>query len=118
MPGAAALVASGALRSGAGMVHVSSPGAEWSGQLPVEVVQRPLPVTGWADEALRSVDRFHAVVLGPGLGRTDDTAAGCKHCHLDRGIHTPPLMTARVRLLRTAACGGQGCASIGPADLT
>jgi NAD(P)H-hydrate epimerase len=78
MPGAAALVAGGALRSGAGMVHVSSPGAEGPGQLPVEVVQRPLPSTGWADEALRSVDRFHAVVLGPGLGRNDDTAASAR----------------------------------------
>jgi NAD(P)H-hydrate epimerase len=78
MPGAAALVAGGALRAGAGMVHVSSPGAEGPGQLPVEAVQRPLPATGWADEALRSVDRFHAVVLGPGLGRTDDTAASAR----------------------------------------
>jgi NAD(P)H-hydrate epimerase len=78
MPGAAALVAGGALRAGAGMVHVSSPGAEGPGQLPVEVVQRPLPAAGWADEALRSVDRFHAVVLGPGLGRNDDTAASAR----------------------------------------
>lgn len=78
MPGAAALVAAGALRAGAGMVHVSSPGAEGPGQLPVEAVQRPLPAIGWADEALHSVDRFHAVVLGPGLGRSDDTVASAR----------------------------------------
>ncbi len=78
MPGAAALVAAGALRAGAGMVHVSSPGADGPGQLPVEVVQRPLPAEGWADEAVRTVDRFHAVVLGPGLGRSDSTAASAR----------------------------------------
>ena len=78
MPGAAALAAAGAQRTGAGMVHVSTPGLEHAEQMPLEAVQRPLPLTGWADQALRTMDRFHAVVLGPGLGRADDTAASTR----------------------------------------
>jgi ADP-dependent NAD(P)H-hydrate dehydratase / NAD(P)H-hydrate epimerase len=42
-------------------------------------VLRPLPGTGWAEEALRSLDRFHAVVIGPGLGRKDETAASARY---------------------------------------
>ena len=78
MPGAAALAASAAQRTGAGMVQVSSPGLDRFEGMPVEAVQRTLPALGWADDALRSFDRFHAVVLGPGLGRSDDTAASTR----------------------------------------
>jgi ADP-dependent NAD(P)H-hydrate dehydratase / NAD(P)H-hydrate epimerase len=78
MGGAAALAAAGALRTGAGMVQVSSPGCDQSARLPVEAVQRMLPATGWVDDALGSFDRFHALVLGPGLGRGDDTAASTR----------------------------------------
>ena len=73
MAGAAALVASGALRTGAGMVHLSSPGALLDG-IPTEVVQRELPSAGWSGEALNTLDRFHSLVIGPGLGRADDVA--------------------------------------------
>lgn len=78
MPGAAGLVAAGAMRMGAGMVHVSSPGLDRLAAVPIEAVGRPLPATGWGTEALRSLDRFHAVVLGPGLGRKEDTAASAR----------------------------------------
>ncbi|MEX1104979.1 MAG: NAD(P)H-hydrate dehydratase [Ilumatobacteraceae bacterium] len=78
MPGAAALAAAAAQRTGAGMVQVSSPGLDRFEGMPVEAVQRVLPAVGWADEALRSFDRFHALVLGPGLGRSDDTAASAR----------------------------------------
>lgn len=67
------------------MVHVSSPGVDVGAGLPVEAVYRPLPATGWGDDALRSLDRFHAVVLGPGLGRHDDTAASARYV----AIHAP-----------------------------
>jgi ADP-dependent NAD(P)H-hydrate dehydratase / NAD(P)H-hydrate epimerase len=79
MQGAAALAAAGAQRAGAGIVHVSMPGVADAGRLPLEAVLRPLPPAGWAGEALRTFDRFHALVLGPGLGRNDDTAASTRH---------------------------------------
>jgi NAD(P)H-hydrate epimerase len=78
MTGAAALAADGALRAGAGMVQVSVPGVD-PVRLPVEAVLRPLPATGWAEEALRTLERFHAVVIGPGLGRRDETAASARY---------------------------------------
>lgn len=78
MTGAASLVAAGAQRTGAGMVQVSTPGVD-SAPLPTEAIQRRLPATGWADDALRSLDRFHSVVVGPGLGRRDDMAASARY---------------------------------------
>jgi NAD(P)H-hydrate epimerase len=47
-------------------------------EAPIEIVQRSLPSTGWADTALASLERFHAVVVGPGLGRSDDTATNIR----------------------------------------
>lgn len=73
MAGAAALLASGTLRAGAGMVHLSSPGGLLDG-IPTEVVQREVPAEGWSDEVLDTLDRFHSLVIGPGLGRSDDVA--------------------------------------------
>jgi NAD(P)H-hydrate epimerase len=32
----------------------------------------PVPATGWADEVLGGLDRFRALVVGPGLGRGSD----------------------------------------------
>ena len=64
MTGAAALVARAAMRSGAGIVHLSSPGALVT-SAPVEVVQRPVPMVGWAGTVLDSLDRFHSLVVGP-----------------------------------------------------
>jgi NAD(P)H-hydrate epimerase len=77
MTGAPRLVAHAAMRAGAGMVHLSIPGMTLT-DAPIEIVQRPLPSTSWGDAALASLDRFHAVVVGPGLGRSDDTAASIR----------------------------------------
>jgi hydroxyethylthiazole kinase-like uncharacterized protein yjeF len=77
MTGAPRLVAHAAMRTGAGMVHLSVPGMTIT-DAPIEIVQRPLPTTMWADAALASLDRFHSVVVGPGLGRSDDTAASVR----------------------------------------
>ncbi|MBI5089462.1 MAG: NAD(P)H-hydrate dehydratase [Actinobacteria bacterium] len=85
MQGAAALAVAGAQRAGAGIVHVSCPGVAEPTRLPLEAVVRPLPASGWATEALESFDRFHALVLGPGLGRNDDTAASTRHV----AVHSP-----------------------------
>ena len=84
MTGAARLVAEGAYRAGAGLVHVAVP----EGILPVvqgglaEAVYLPLPEgpTGsvaeaaWEDLAER-MDRFDAVAIGPGLTTDDGTPA-------------------------------------------
>ena len=74
MTGAATLAAAGAMRAGAGIVHLSSP-ATLVPSAPVEVVQRPLPAEGWSGDVLASLDRFHVLAIGPGLGRADATAA-------------------------------------------
>jgi NAD(P)H-hydrate epimerase len=68
MAGAALLAARGAQRAGAGYVRLSSPGTEPDPRTPVEVVTTRLPASGWAMEALAGIDRFKAVVVGPGLG--------------------------------------------------
>ncbi|HNJ97334.1 MAG TPA: NAD(P)H-hydrate dehydratase [Ilumatobacteraceae bacterium] len=73
MTGAAALVASAAFRAGAGMVHLSAP-STFVPSAPVETVQRTLTSREWAAEVLRTITRFHALVVGPGLGREDGTA--------------------------------------------
>jgi NAD(P)H-hydrate epimerase len=74
MTGAASLAAGGAQRAGAGYVRLSTPGGTAGEGAPVEVVRTSLPADGWADDVLADLDRFHAVVVGPGLGR-DATAA-------------------------------------------
>ena len=71
MSGAASLVSASAMRAGAGIVHLS-----WRGRdavvPPTEVVGRPLPDTGWAAFIAEDINRFDALVVGPGLGRGDD----------------------------------------------
>ncbi|HEX3090689.1 MAG TPA: NAD(P)H-hydrate dehydratase [Ilumatobacteraceae bacterium] len=82
MTGAPRLVAHAAMRTGAGMVHLSVPGMTLV-DAPIEIVQRSLSSTGWADAALASLERFHAVVVGPGLGRSDDTGANVRKLVLE-----------------------------------
>jgi hydroxyethylthiazole kinase-like uncharacterized protein yjeF len=71
MTGAASLVAAAGQRAGAGMVVLSSPGIDPGG--PVEAVGRRLPVVDWDAAVLDDLDRFEALVIGPGLGRADHT---------------------------------------------
>lgn len=77
MTGAPRLVAHAAMRAGAGMVQLSIPGMTLP-DAPIEIVQRPLASTGWARGALASLERFHSIVVGPGLGRSDDTSASVR----------------------------------------
>jgi NAD(P)H-hydrate epimerase len=85
MTGAAALAGAAALRTGAGMVHLSSVGCLAVGA-PPEVVQLPLPAHGWARPLLDSLDRFHAMVIGPGLGRDDATADEARLAVLEAAV--------------------------------
>lgn len=78
MTGAAHLAAAAAQRAGAGMVRVGSPGVGDDRGRPVEAVGLDLPACGWAGPALEGADRFGAVVVGPGLGRSDDARAGVR----------------------------------------
>jgi NAD(P)H-hydrate epimerase len=75
MTGAAHLATAGAMRAGAGIVHLSSPGVVTASGAPTEAVVRPLPTFGWAEEVLGGLDRFRALVVGPGLGRDEATVA-------------------------------------------
>jgi ADP-dependent NAD(P)H-hydrate dehydratase / NAD(P)H-hydrate epimerase len=75
MLGAAAFAASGAIRAGAGMVRLGSPGAHPGSVAVLEAVAFAIPAVDWTDEALEQVERCRAVVIGPGLGRSKETQA-------------------------------------------
>jgi NAD(P)H-hydrate epimerase len=76
MDGAAALACTGAQRAGAGYVRLSTPGQAPgpAGHVPVEVVRTALPAEGWWAEVRGGLERFGALVVGPGLGRSADGA--------------------------------------------
>lgn len=71
MTGAAHLAAAAAQRAGAGMVALSSPGID--ADAPVEVIDKRVPPFDWADAVLADLYRYHALVIGPGLGREEYT---------------------------------------------
>lgn len=74
MTGAPGLASTSALRSGAGYVRISVPGSERSLTVtgaPVEAVAEPLPMVGWDAAVLDGLGRFGALVIGPGLGRSE-----------------------------------------------
>jgi NAD(P)H-hydrate epimerase len=75
MDGAAFLCARGAARAGAGMVRLAVPGRDEDamGPWPNEAVRMPLGRDGWADEVLAALGRCRSLVIGPGLGRDQET---------------------------------------------
>ncbi len=81
MIGAPLMASHAASRCGAGMVVCGLPGAEAAARASQgEIVARALPATddgaldaGAAAAILKDVERFHAVAIGPGLGRDDRT---------------------------------------------
>ena len=74
MTGAPVLASRGAQSAGAGYVRLSVPAGGAPVGAPVEAVVVELPATGFDGPVLASVERFGAVVLGPGLGRSDAVA--------------------------------------------
>ncbi len=71
MLGAARLCSASAMRSGAGLVSVSSPGLAPGAR--DEIVQPPIASSAWAEEVVADLSRFGALVVGPGLGRAPST---------------------------------------------
>jgi NAD(P)H-hydrate epimerase len=74
MEGSAILCTRGAMAAGAGMIRLGSPGnpvAAW----PTEAVRMRLPGDAWAAAFLEATAKCQAVVLGPGLGTGEATAA-------------------------------------------
>jgi len=74
MRGASQLCARAAQRSGVGMIHLGSPGLSAEEHVASEAVAVGLPTDGWDVVVLDELPRFHAVVIGPGLGRSDAVA--------------------------------------------
>jgi hydroxyethylthiazole kinase-like uncharacterized protein yjeF len=78
MTGAADMAARAAMRAGAGTVRLGIPGQPPSPRFP-EVIGRWLPEEGWDDDVVAGdLERMKAVVMGPGLGRSDATAAAVR----------------------------------------
>jgi hydroxyethylthiazole kinase-like uncharacterized protein yjeF len=78
MEGAAALAAAGASHAGVGMVRLAVPAAGPDragrpGPWPVEAVRLALPAEHWSTDVLSALERCRALVVGPGLGRDEET---------------------------------------------
>ena len=80
-PGAAGLASAGAARVGAGLVTlaIGRSGLGGPGRLP-EITLQLLPEADWnalgegaADEALKHLDGYQALLVGPGIGREEPT---------------------------------------------
>ena len=78
MTGAADMAARAAMRAGAGTVRLGIPGVPPNPRFP-EVIGRWLPEEGWDDDVVAGdLDRMKAVVMGPGLGRSEATAGAVR----------------------------------------
>jgi len=81
MEGSAALSAAGASHAGAGMVRLAVPGSGGdgvAGPWPLEAVRVSIGTQGWASAVLSVLERCKALVVGPGLGRSDATVGAIR----------------------------------------
>ena len=76
MLGAGRLSAEAAARSGAGLVTLSSPGIDPDGRS--EIIQHRIPAADFHVEVFSDLDRFGALVIGPGLGREAGTISSVR----------------------------------------
>lgn len=76
MPGAARLCAAAAARAGASLVTLSSPGIDARPR--DEIIQRPVGDADFAADVLDDLDRYRAIAIGPGLGRSEATVAAVR----------------------------------------
>jgi NAD(P)H-hydrate epimerase len=94
MTGAPSMVSHAAMRAGAGIVWCGVPGVDAAARASgTEVISKALPATpdGALDEpaaaeVLKVAERFRVLVLGPGLGRHDRTAAAVRRIVADAPI--------------------------------
>jgi NAD(P)H-hydrate epimerase len=70
MGGAAQMCSRAVLRAGAGTVRLGIPGVPPDPAY-LEVVGRTIPATGWDTAVLDDLERCKALIVGPGLSRTD-----------------------------------------------
>jgi len=84
--GAGELCVKAAMRSGAGMVRWIAPGIDRAEMPTGEWIGRMVPNGGWERDVLTELDRCKAVVVGPGVGRSDATLGSVRRfvaqCHL------------------------------------
>jgi NAD(P)H-hydrate epimerase len=100
MTGAPSLVSHAAMRTGAGIVWCGVPGADAAARLSGgEVIAKGLPATAdgsLSDDAAKDVldhlDRFRALAIGPGLGRSPTTAAAVRR--IVAGARVPAVIDA------------------------
>lgn len=78
MLGSAAMCAAAAARAGAGMVRLAVPGVAREDLPATEAVASALGGEDWAGEVMAELSRCHALVVGPGLGRSAATAAAVR----------------------------------------
>ena len=100
MTGAPSLVSHAAMRAGAGIVWCGVPGADAAARLSgTEVIAKALAATpdgslsdGAAKDVLDHLDRFRALAIGPGLGRSPTTAAAVRR--IVAGARLPAVVDA------------------------
>jgi hydroxyethylthiazole kinase-like uncharacterized protein yjeF len=84
MLGAGRLSAAAAARAGAGLVTLSSPGLDPDAL--DEIIQRPMSAVDFQGAVLDDLDRFGALVVGPGIGRDEATIASVRSLIADAAL--------------------------------
>lgn len=120
MTGAAHLVAATAQRAGAGMVRCLVPGSPQA-SMPIEAVGVLQPDEGrWIDAVTRELEagRIHALVIGPGMGTSEEALGAIRHIVSSSARDTPLVVDGDgLTALGTAAAEPLGGRAV-PAVLT